>query len=285
MAGLNYAGWAMTNLPASEITMTSLELVDYINADRAEKAKNVGAEFPSKGHAELKHNDFLKKVPRVLGEATSGKFFLDDIFTAGNGAQAVRKIYRFPKREACLMAMSYSYELQAKVYDRMTALEDRQIVALPAAKEDQIKCGLLILESATKLLNLSNSSRLGALQRLQEFAGVPALMPAYAVDAPSDAADGSSRSTAALTTLLKRHGSELSTPSANAILERLGILERKHRPSTRHGTKQFWSVTSAGLVYGKNLTDPRSPRETQPHFYESRFPRLLQRIYDEWGHG
>lgn len=31
--------------------------------------------------------------------------------------------YRLPKREACLMAMSYSYDLQAKVFDRMTALE------------------------------------------------------------------------------------------------------------------------------------------------------------------
>jgi hypothetical protein len=33
--------------------------------------------------------------------------------------------YRFPKREACLMAMSYSYDMQAKVYDKMTALERR----------------------------------------------------------------------------------------------------------------------------------------------------------------
>lgn len=271
----------MTNLPATGITMTSLELVDYINAERAEKAAAVGAEFPSKGHAKLHHRSFTQKVAKVLGEGYA-KNFAHHVRNEQNGV--IYPGYRFPKREACLMAMSYSYDLQAKVFDHMTALEEQQQqFSLPAAKEDQVKCGLLILESATKLLNLSNSSRLGALQRLQEFAGVPALMPAYAVDAPSDAADGSSRSTAALTTLLKRHDSKLSTPSANAILERLGILERKQRPSTRHGTKQFWSVTNAGLVYGKNLTDPHCPRETQPHFYESRFPRLLQRIYDECG--
>jgi hypothetical protein len=27
-----------------------------------------------------------------------------------------RRGYRFPKREACLMAMNYSYDLQAKVF-------------------------------------------------------------------------------------------------------------------------------------------------------------------------
>jgi hypothetical protein len=40
-------------------------------------------------------------------------------------------MYRFPKREASLMAMSYSYELQAKVFDKMTALEAKPITQLP----------------------------------------------------------------------------------------------------------------------------------------------------------
>ncbi|WGM05030.1 hypothetical protein [Arsenophonus nasoniae] len=113
-----------TELP----TMTSLEMVDYINADRKSKAEAEGLTFPCKKYRKLQHNDFLKKVPKVLGE-TSGKFFSDDIFIAGNGAKATRKIYRFPKREACLMAMSYSYELQAKVYDYMTELEENKGLA------------------------------------------------------------------------------------------------------------------------------------------------------------
>lgn len=110
-------------LPVSKSpTMSSLEMVDYINAERRSKAETEGLTFPCKKYRKLQHNDFLKKVPKVLG-GTSGKFFSDDIFTAGNGAQATRKIYRFPKREACLMAMSYSYELQAQVFDHMTELE------------------------------------------------------------------------------------------------------------------------------------------------------------------
>lgn len=104
--------------PTVMVTMTSLELVDYINAERQGHAEAQGAQFPSKGHAKLDHADFLKKVPEVLGD-DAGNF--SGVYMGGNGQE--RPCYRFPKREACLMAMSYSYELQAKVFDRMTALE------------------------------------------------------------------------------------------------------------------------------------------------------------------
>lgn len=104
---------AIINIANTTVTMTSLELVDYINASRKE------------GEAKLAHSDFLKKVPQVLGK-DAGNFssiYLDSM-------NREKPCYRFPKREACLMAMSYSYELQAKVFDRMTELESRT-TALP----------------------------------------------------------------------------------------------------------------------------------------------------------
>ena len=39
------------------VTMTSLELVDFINSTR------------KKGESELRHDHFMAKVPKVLGEA------------------------------------------------------------------------------------------------------------------------------------------------------------------------------------------------------------------------
>lgn len=109
-------------------TMSSLELVDFINIDRKERAHAAGVEFPSKGHAELQHNHFMAKVPEVLGDGAV-KF----LGTQTYGNNNTRNVYNFPKREACLMAMSYSYELQAKVFDRMTELEAQQqnVIALP----------------------------------------------------------------------------------------------------------------------------------------------------------
>lgn len=102
-------------------TMSSLEMVDYINAERQLKAKEEGMSFPCKKYRKLRHDSFMAKVPKVLGEIQSPKFFGDYI----DGKGRAQSCYNFPKREACLMAMSYSYELQAKVYDYMEEL-DRQ---------------------------------------------------------------------------------------------------------------------------------------------------------------
>lgn len=102
---------SLMNIGRETVTMTSLELVDYINSQRGH------------GDAELRHDNFMAKVPKVLGEAAP-KFSGTAFYVNGTGAQVERAIYKFPKREACLMAMSYSYELQAKVFDRMTELEE-----------------------------------------------------------------------------------------------------------------------------------------------------------------
>lgn len=69
-----------TNLPVTEApTMTSLEMVDYINADRKAKAEAEGMSFPCKKYRKLEHRSFMKKVPKVLGEAAE-KFFAVDTF-------------------------------------------------------------------------------------------------------------------------------------------------------------------------------------------------------------
>lgn len=102
-------------------TMSSLEMVDYINTERQAKAEEEGMSFPCKKYRKLRHDSFMAKVPKVLGENQSPKFFGDYI----DGKGRAQSCYHFPKREACLMAMSYSYELQAKVYDYMEEL-DRQ---------------------------------------------------------------------------------------------------------------------------------------------------------------
>lgn len=100
---------------SAQPTMTSLELVDFINEQR------------DAAEPELRHDHFMVKVPKVLGESHAPKFLGAQVYGNNN----TRPIYKLPKREACLMAMSYSYELQAKVFDRMTALETAQAPALP----------------------------------------------------------------------------------------------------------------------------------------------------------
>lgn len=148
---------------------------------------------------------------------------------------------------------------------------------------DKIKSGVILLESAAKTLNLSNSSKLGAYQKLSKVAGLPELMPIYAIDAPADAPDGSSRPTLSLSALLKQYGIRLTANQAYHQMVKLGIVEQRERYSRTaiNNIKKFWSLTAKGCMFGKNITSPANPRETQPHFFESRFT-TRQKVVSFW---
>jgi hypothetical protein len=86
-------------------TMTSIELVDFINSHRQQQAEASGQNFPSKGYAKLEHADFMKKVNEVLGP-NAGNF--SGIYRDSRNREQL--CYRFPKRESCLMSMDYLNE-------------------------------------------------------------------------------------------------------------------------------------------------------------------------------
>ena len=118
---------AQTN-NTDQVTMSSLEIVDFINAHRQAVATI------EKPYVELHHRSFMSKVPQVLGAKDAAKFIASSFYQGNGSAKIERQIYVFPKREACLMAMSYSYELQAQIFDRMTAMEEalkKPVIALP----------------------------------------------------------------------------------------------------------------------------------------------------------
>lgn len=119
----------IVNAQASQNTMTSQQIVDFINDERQQIADAGG-----KRYVELQHKHFLTKVVSVLGEGTSAEFLAHVNVPGPNGAVRSSPAYIFPKREATLMAMSYSHAVSAAVYDRMTALEEviaSQAPALP----------------------------------------------------------------------------------------------------------------------------------------------------------
>jgi phage regulator Rha-like protein len=91
-------------------TMTSLQLVEYINYLR--KGEDQW------DYKELRHDSFMDKVPKVL----KGGFqnLLDSYKSLQNKDLPM---YVFPRREALLMAMSYSYDVQAAVFDAWETAE------------------------------------------------------------------------------------------------------------------------------------------------------------------
>lgn len=149
--------------PSDAVTMTSLELVEFINSQREES------------ESELRHDNFMAKVPKVLGKAAP-KFLGTAFYVNGTGARVERQVYTLPKREACLMAMSYSYELQAKVFDRMTALEKKPSDPMAFLADPAAMRGLL-LTYTEKVLDLENTvaaqtPKVEALDRISDADGL-----------------------------------------------------------------------------------------------------------------
>lgn len=245
------------------VTMSSLEMVEFINSTRGE------------GEAVLRHDSFMAKVPKVLGGEVAPKFLGTTFYINGAGAKVERKIYNFPKREACLMAMSYSYELQARVFDRMTELENRQRLDTPPGNYRITEIDIARL--AADILNMSESGKLGMVHKLANSCGVNTnFLPAYTVDEPiGHVSVGSSEITHSATALLKKRGLAISTVRFNKELFNAGILEKGKRKNSRGEDKSFWVISDAGLEYGKNITHPDNPREVAPHWYDEKFDDLL----------
>lgn len=153
----------------------------------------------------------------------------------------------------------------------------------PAQAHDvtALQLALVSAQMSADILRLEGSARLGMLRQAHELAGAGHLLPmlpAYAIDAPSDAPAASSEVTASLTELLRKNGVKMSAFAANKRLAELGFIAPEVRSTSNGGTRGFWSVTPAGRAYGKNVTSASSPRETQPHWYVSKFDLLLAKI-------
>ena len=182
---------------------------------------------------------------------------------------------------AYAMWISPKFHLQViRAYDALVTgdLEKAQRTAtVQKLSRTQASIGMMLIRAAAQDLNYAPSAVLGAYQRLEAMTGIPGLLPAYAVDAPSEGLSlVSSEPTKAIKFLLSDHGVEMSAAAFNQLLAKHGFLEEHARPSSDGQTKKFWVVTD--MEYGKNLTNPNNPRETQSHWYISKFPELLELV-------
>lgn len=241
-------------------TMSSIELLELVNHERAQF-----------GETEVRHNDFVARCRDEL-EGEYYESFVVKTGARGRPAEAIR----MTADQCKLVAMRESKGVRRNVLARLKDLASG-VRSMPAS--EKLAGELAIMECFSRLLNPAPSSRVMMLAKIAKQNGLDAqFLPAYAVDAAANSTEGSSMPTKALTALLKEHGIKCAPAAFNDRLAEAGILARLTRRNSKGETVGFWSITPAGLEYGKNLTSPASPRETQPHWYVERFPGLLSLV-------
>lgn len=145
-------------------------------------------------------------------------------------------------------------------------LKKNEIKVAPALKE-AFEMHLLGMEYSARILRCDQASKIKMLEVVHKEHGVSTKhLPAYVDE----------EVTQSLSQLRKEHDIKLGSAKINTKLIGLGILEIKERPSSKGGMKEFKSLTDKGLEFGKNLISPNNPKETQPHYYPSKFLNLME---------
>lgn len=183
------------------------------------------------------------------------------------------------KRDSIVVVAQLSPEFTARLVDRWQELESQQAKQptpqITSPLEDDLRGIAFIADS----MRLPDSGKLRMFTRYCQ-ANAPRLLPtlpAYAIDAPAGSTTGSSEATSPIREIVKGLTSAIK---ANKALQCAGLLEQKFRPSTNGTQKAYWSVTEAGLAFGKNASSPKNDRETQPHWYQSKADEIRKIIQE-----
>ena len=244
-------------ISATVRTMTSREIAELTGKEHKNVLADIRAMLDDLG---LTSADFSADLPDAYGR--------------------LQPAFQLPKRECLILVSGYSVAMRARIIDRWEALESGAavpIAARPAGGPSNLE-QLQMAEVLASALRLDGSSRLKLMADATKLLApaLAPLLPVYAIDAPAGAPAVSSEPTESLTALMARFRVGVSTRAGNLILQERGLLEKRTRPSSAGGTKSFWSVTEKGLAFGKNVSSPENPRETQPHWFSRKGEELLR---------
>jgi hypothetical protein len=246
-------------------------------ATRFQDSSNVSRTMSSVEISKLtkKRHDNVKRLIEDLAEGglvhpqSEDEWAIDKL-----GRPRATRVYNVGERDSYVIVAQLSPEFTGKLVDRWQYLEKQaQKPELPASVK--VVGELAIMECFTRLLKPAPSSQMMMLTKIAQNNGLdPKFLPGYAIDAAPDSIGGSSMPTKSATALLKDSGIRCAPAAFNTALAAHGFLKQLQRKNSKGEMVPFWSVTEKGLQYGKNLTSPQSPRETQPHWYVDRFLEL-----------
>jgi hypothetical protein len=249
-------------------------------APQNDSDENVARTMSSREIANLtgkRHDHVMRDIRNMLTELkitdpSFGGSYLD-------GSGRLLPCFNLDRELTETLVTGYSIPLRHKVIRRLRELEEQAVTPLKKINGAKVNGEIAIFECYTRLLKPSPSSQMLMLSKIAANNGLEStFLPGYAIDAAPDATGGGSMPTKAVTALIKDHGLPTTAAAFNRALAAAGFLKNMQRKNSRQEMVDFWSITEKGLRYGKNLTSPQSPRETQPHWYVDRFLELADLI-------
>ena len=225
---------------------------------------------------ERPHNDLMKSIRGYADYLTKGNFSLSDFFIQNTYKDSTGRSlpsYLLTKKGCDMVANKMTGEkgvlFTAAYVTKFDQMEKELTLPQKSVQMQSFEMQLIGVQYTSHILRLDETSKILMLEQAHKQHGVATNhLPSY-VDADV---------TKSLTALLKENNINIGAAKVNTKLIEAEILEIKERPSSKGGTKEFKSLTEFGSKYGKNLLNPRSPKETQPHYYESKFNELLKLI-------
>lgn len=265
----------MSNIIQIESRNVGDTAVQTVNARELHEFLEVGRDFSSWIKARIEQYDFVEQQDFVIIDSAPQNG------GAGNRGHRIeyaisldmaKELSMVERNEKGKEARRYFIECERRAKDSGNAIASKRPTTI---SRNQVAASILLLRSAAEDLKFAPSAVLGGYQRLEAQLGVTGLLPGYAVDS-ANTSSGSSDETRAASELLEKFNVGMGAAAFNRLLMQHGILEERERASSNGGTKKF--KVCVNLAYGKNLTSPSNPRETQPHWYVSTFQELVDLV-------
>lgn len=187
------------------------------------------------------------------------------------------------KRDSIIVVAQLSPQFTARLVDRWQELESKEASRQPVSQlASPIETDLRAIGVVADILRASESSKLGMVRTYceQHAPRILPVLPAYAIDKPSDSTTDSSKDTVPISVIVD---GITSAKKANLALHAAGLLEKRFREKSDGTIKSFWTVTEEGEKYGKNFISPNNPRETQPHWYACKSDEIVKIVTDNLG--
>lgn len=233
------------------------------------------AELTGKNHAHVMRD--IRKMLDDLGQNPDLDYaYKSTTYTASTGQSYPQ--YELNKDLTLTLLTGYDASARYKVVKRWQELE-KGVTKPEITFTDKVSGEIALIESYARMLNPAPSSKALMLKKVGENNGLDvSVLPAYEVDAPPSSLLGSSEATAPISKLLKDNGVGYSANEFNIMLKEAGVLTQLVRKDSKGRDRKYWNITTLGLEYGKNITSPHNPRETQPHWYVNKFEELLELV-------